>query len=134
MAPIAILLHIVLETIAGFSFIRQPSSTLTAEQPHAHPLIRQYGLLLLLTNAIFILLFTSPTPLDLVLQQRVSGLLSFYHVGAFSRATASIAKGETGGALGGPWVHAAVHVVAGGMLAGAWLGYGYVRFIAQLMS
>ena len=49
-------------------------------------------------------------PVDL-LTRKVAGALALYHVGPVVRAVSRIQNQDLGGALGGPWLHAFLHVM-----------------------
>lgn len=84
--------HIVGEIPASYNFLAHPSSTLPQPQPYAHPVIRQYALLLVSTNLIAgIFLFCDrPTTVSC----KVAGALAIYHLGPLMRAVTKIWKGK----------------------------------------
>jgi hypothetical protein len=112
-----LLLHVLVETPAMIGFLLFPSSTLTQPQPHAHAVVRQYGLLLGTTNLIIILILFLNLPewetdtLD-ELQRRVAGALALYHVGPLLRALTRIVNGRKGHQIAAnPWLHGSLHVL-----------------------
>ena len=110
----ALVLHLVIETTACMNFFLRPSSTLSTPQPYSHGVIRQYALLLVTVN-IIVAIFLSRAVWDPVAAQ-VAAAVAFYHVGPLVRAVARIRRGENGGGMGGPWLHAVSHAVCGGSL------------------
>ena len=107
----AFLLHILIEVPASLNFFFNPSATLSTPQPHAHAVIRQYAVLLMVTNILALIFCLRPPDL---LSCRVAGALSLYHVGPLVRAVIRQSRGEQvrgGSRLGGPMVHAIVHFV-----------------------
>jgi len=110
-------MHIFGEFGASYGFCVRPSSTLFEPQPYAHPVIRQYALLLMTTNLIAanFLFQEHPTSVSC----RVAGALALYHLGPLTRAALKIHNGEKKGiweGTGGPWVHVAFHSVTLGAL------------------
>ena len=108
---LAFLLHILIEVPASINFLFNPSATPSTPQPHAHAVIRQYAVLLMVTNIIALIFYLRPPDL---LSCRVAGALSLYHIGPLVRAIIRQFRGERGrggNKLGGPLVHAIVHVV-----------------------
>lgn len=118
-------LHILAELPASLGFFFRPSATLTAPQPHAHGVIRQYGLLLTSTNlvaAVFLFQASSTTA-----SCSVAAALALYHVGPVVRATGRVRIGEgigNGLSLASPWLHILVHgICAVGLLGEAFRGW-----------
>ena len=112
------LLHIIVETPASIAFLLRPSSTLTQPQPHAHPIIQQYALLLI--ASIYIAYTFLQRPKDEV-SRKIAGALALYHLGPMFRAVGKVRKGE--GRIGGikafgrnPWIHLVAHVLCFGAL------------------
>lgn len=108
------LLHIIVETPAILGFIFFPSATLQAKQAHAHPVIRQYGLLLLASSLIASSVLNCEAPTGTIpygnLQRRIAGALALYHVGPVLRATVRLFRNENqGGAFGSPVLHLVSH-------------------------
>ncbi|PHH85788.1 hypothetical protein CDD83_11173 [Cordyceps sp. RAO-2017] len=92
-------LHMLVETPAALGFALAPSSTLPQPQPHAHAVIRQYGVLLLVTNLIVAALLLPP-PGDeapaghTTLHRRVATALALYHIGPTGRALLRLSRPE----------------------------------------
>lgn len=110
----SLLVHLVIEIPASINFLLRPSSTLSAEQPHSHGVIRQYGLLLFTTNIIVALLLREIFHDELT--ARIAGVLALYHIGPIARATAKLKQERSNDALGGPWLHLSAHVLCATML------------------
>lgn len=107
------LLHIITETPASIAFFLAPSMTLAHPQPHAHPVIQQYALLL--TASVYIA-YTFLQGLTNDVSRKVAAALAFYHLGPLYRAVCRIRNGE--GKAGGmesvsrnPWLHLMAHVL-----------------------
>ena len=115
---LALVLHLVVELPACINFFFRPSATLGRPQPHAHGVVRQYALLLLVTNAIALLLLMSPQD---HMTGQISGIFALYHFGPFVRAISRIRNGERQIVLGGPWLHAMLHAMSAATLASAFL-------------
>lgn len=119
LASFPFIFHVLVELPAAFAFMLSPSSTLSRPQQEAHAVIRQYGLLLLSTNAIasiFIFEDRHRSPNDdqsWRIEAWVAGSLAVYHLGPLLRAGSRSwkAEGRTGTLLEQPWVHALVHGV-----------------------
>ena len=111
-------LHLMVELPACINFFFRPSATLGRSQPHAHGVLRQYALLLLVTNIIALLLLMSPRN---CLTGRISGAFALYHFGPFIRAISRIRNGERENALGGPWLHAMLHAITAATLVSGFL-------------
>ena len=103
-------LHIIGEFGASAGFFLHPSQTLRQPQPDAHPVIRQYALLLTSTNliaAIFLFQDRATT-----VSTRVAGALALYHLGPLTRAGLKVRACEKMGiweGIGGAWVHVVFH-------------------------
>ena len=116
--------HCLVETPALVGFIYQPSLTLTTHSPQAHAVIRQYGLLLLCTNLLIVLILmyepTQDEPWQTSYRQferHVAQVLMLYHMGPLLRAMGRIRAGETQHKiLGGPYMHMALHAICGASL------------------
>ena len=112
-------LHILIELPAGVAFALFPSATLSTPQPHAHPLIRQYALLLLSTNfiaAVFVFRDRETGPVSHALsgvERWVAGSLALYHIGPLIRAGCRAWKGtwRKQHCLARPWIHIIAHLV-----------------------
>ena len=142
---IFILLHIVIETPAGLNFIFRPSYTLSSPSYDAHPVIRQYGFLLLVTNILLGLLVmdfchdnslvkglengfgmassSEHSYVDGQTLDRICGILFLYHIGPFWRALLSLCKSQPGRRVGygGALVVTMVHTAVGAGLLNVWL-------------
>lgn len=118
------LFHLIVEVPASIGFFFYPSATLAEVQPHAHSVIRQYGLLLTSTNLVaWTFLFEDPSPLS----GRVAAALGLYHVGPIVRSWTRT-KGDEGTTnmrerWRGPWLHLGVHVFCAVALMGEALGF-----------
>lgn len=117
------LFHIIVELPASIGFFLYPSATLTAVQPHAHSVIRQYALLLAATNLVaWTYLFEDSSPSS----GRIAAALGVYHVGPIIRSwnRTKADEGPTRMREGwrGPWLHLGVHVVCATALMGEALG------------
>ena len=140
---VAILIHIALETPAGLNFILRPSHTLRSPSPAALPVIRQYGLVLLVMNGVLLLLLANqyhfkegtiagaPDNESAVTYfhdneqflGRICGVLSIYHIGPVLRAIEKRSQKAMPGveAYGGPTIVITAHGIAWAVLLGAWL-------------
>lgn len=121
---IPFLFHIVVELPASIGFFFHPSATLAVVQPHAHSVIRQYALLLTLTNLVaWTFLFEDSSPLS----RRIAAALGLYHVGpiirSWNRTKADEGTIRMRGGWRGPWLHLGVHVVCAVALIGEALGF-----------
>lgn len=103
-----LLLHLIVEVPASMNFLLRPSATLSIPQPQAHAVIRQYALLLMSTNLIALALLMREMD---QLSGKIAGALALYHIGPITRAFSRIQKRESGSVLGGPRLHAFVHVL-----------------------
>jgi len=117
-----LLLHLIIELPASINFLIRPSSTLSVPQPQAHAVIRQYALLLLSTNLIALTLLTREME---ELSGKMAGALAVYHVGPIVRALSRIQKQESGGVLGGPWLHAFVHILCAATLVTSFISTNF---------
>lgn len=77
------LLHAIIETVASANFLVFPDSQLPRAAPQAHAVIRQYGILLLCSVLISVLMALEPLN---VLSGKMAGALALYHVGPITRA------------------------------------------------
>lgn len=99
-------LHILIELPASLNFYFNPSEQLPSPAPQAHAIIRQYAVLLLVSNiiaGIFAL-----RPLDRT-SRNVAGAFAVYHVAPLMRALSRVGRANYGEGLGGPVVHVIVH-------------------------
>ena len=128
------LVHASIEFAAGINFLFHPSEQLSSLAPQAEAVIRQYGVLLLVSVIIALIFATRDVDstsrkasfgmrygeiiqaVEHFLTPRsgnVSGALSIYHLAPITRAYSQINGGvfDFGKALGGPAVHLVVHVI-----------------------
>ena len=139
---ISILSHILIETPAGLNFIFRPSHTLSSPSYDAHPVIRQYGVLLLVLNGLLGLLlmdFCHDNSLDTGFKNefamvsssthghidgqtldRICGILVLYHIGPFWRALTNLCNSRRAG-YGDALMAATVHIAVGAGLLNVWL-------------
>ena len=106
-------IHILGEFGASCGFWFRPSATLDRPQPDAHPIIRQYALLLVSTNLIAGIFLFQDQPSKISCQ--VAGALAFYHLGPLTRAALKVRDGQQIGfreGMGGTWIHLAFHSIA----------------------
>ena len=108
-------LHLVIETTATVNFFLRPSATLSIPQPYSHGIIRQYALLLLVTNIIIAVVLNRAT--HDALSGQIAAAVAMYHGGPFVRAVSRIRRGEVGDELGGAWLHAFSHLLCAACLA-----------------
>lgn len=80
---IAFMLHAIFETPAAINFMIFPSRQIGSFTPQAHPIIRQYALLLLSSVLVSIAFALRPTD-DLT--RSVAGSFAIYHVGPAVRS------------------------------------------------
>lgn len=76
-------IHALIETFAVVSFLTNPSGQIGVYTPHAHAVIRQYGVLLL-SSVLVSLIFANRDPDGL--SGQVAGALAVYHVAPILRA------------------------------------------------
>lgn len=110
-------LHILIELPASLNFYFNPSEQLPSPAPQAHAIIKQYAVLLLVSNiiaGIFAL-----RPLDRT-SRNVAGALAVYHCAPFMRALRRIGTANYGKGLGGPAVHLVAHGICFVGLFGLW--------------
>ncbi len=118
------LFHVILETPAVIAFALFPSATLRMKQPEAHPVIRQYALLLLTTILIAVLFAFQSDDVQASslhaqkLEYQVAGALSLYHVGPMIRAIGKLTNRDIGGLQMMPCVHLLSHGICCTALAG----------------
>jgi len=103
-----LLLHLMVELPASINFLLRPSATLSVPQPQAHAVIRQYALLLMSTNLIVLALLMREMD---QLSGKIAGALVLYHIGPIARALSRVKNQASGSVLGGPKLHAFVHVL-----------------------
>ncbi|KAH8601389.1 hypothetical protein B0O99DRAFT_480858, partial [Bisporella sp. PMI_857] len=93
--------HGLIELPAGLNFLLRPSEQLSSPAPQAHPIIRQYGTLLLSSVIVALIFGTQPISTS---SQNVAGALALYHLAPLARAFRRIYEGgvQYGKGLGGP--------------------------------
>jgi len=102
-------LHALIELPASLNFYYRPDEQLSSPAPQAHPIIRQYAVLLLVT--VLIASIFALRPVDNT-SRNVAVSLAVYHVAPVMRALSRIVReANYGFAFGGPWMHLAVHGV-----------------------
>lgn len=99
-------LHILIELPASLNFFFNPSEQLSSPAPQAHAIIKQYAVLLLVSNLISLIF--ALRPLDRT-SRKVAGALALYHLAPLIRAASRIGNDQYGMGLGGPIVHMIVH-------------------------
>ena len=108
-------LHVFIEIPAALLFLINPSATLPVAQPYAHPVIRQYALLLICSSLIAAF-FTVHN--DNTISCHVAGALALYHLGPLVRAVSRVLRKESGKTvMGNPWMHLAAHGICATALA-----------------
>ncbi|KAK9415838.1 hypothetical protein SUNI508_10138 [Seiridium unicorne] len=121
-AKLTLLLHILIETPAAFTFIFTPEKQLHDCNSATRLVLRQYGGLLISSNLISVVLFSQEELGDA--GRLIAASLGFYHIWPCYRAYARLTRQVSGdihgqATLGGPAVHLAVHIILLGM-------FGYV--------
>lgn len=126
-------LHFLVETPAIIGFLCFPSGTLTESQPHAHGVIRQYGLLLTTTNIIVASVLFSAEALEArgaqefaSLARCIAGALALYHTGPMTRAAFRMQAKDRkrSGLMASPAIHLVAHAVCCSALTWTALGGG----------
>lgn len=102
-------IHMLIETPASLNFFFNPSEQLLSPAPQAHAIIKQYAILLLVSNLIALIFATRQ--LDRT-SRNVAGALAVYHLAPLVRAVGRVGDGRYGKGLGGPVLHVMVHGVA----------------------
>jgi hypothetical protein len=112
--------HILTELPASINFFLRPSEQLSSPAPQAHAIIRQYAILLLVSNIIASIFALRPVDAT---SRHVGGALSIYHAAPLVRAARRIISRDEGygGGLGGPVLHLVVHGVCFVTLGGLFL-------------
>jgi hypothetical protein len=113
-------LHFLIEFPASLNFFLRPSEQLSSPAPQAHAIIRQYAVLLFVSNLIALIFALRPVD---GASRNVAGALSVYHLAPLVRAGSRIVdgSGEYGNGLGGPMVHLGVHGICFAGLLGIYL-------------
>lgn len=102
-------LHCIIETAAGLTFYLKPEKQLPNCTPEAKLILRQYGILLLVSSLICLAILRDPVFNSTT--QYIALCLALYHVGCLHRAWTRMQKTNTESLLGGPVVHLVVHLV-----------------------
>ena len=110
--------HIIIEVPATLNFFFRPSSTLAEPQRAAHGVIRQYSIALLSTIVIAAALLKNPHN---ELASIIAFALGMYHTAPLVRAMNRIRSRATNAALGGPWLHTAMHTLCLGLFIAVFL-------------
>ena len=125
------LLHVLVEIPAAINFFLFPSRQLGVHTPQAHPVIRQYALLLF--SSVLIALVFARRPED-QLSGQVAGALAIYHIGPAVRSASRLRQHlnqanlvKQGLAhLSEPALYLIVHIVTGTLLAHTcWTAYRF---------
>ncbi|KAI9151635.1 hypothetical protein HJFPF1_08843 [Paramyrothecium foliicola] len=106
------LVHAVVETAAGFSFILSPASQLSPLTPAATLILQSKGGLLLFSNLICLIFLRRPIDET---TQSVALAFAFWHLWPCHRAVVRLQSGmdknkPQGQLLGGPVVHLGAHL------------------------
>ncbi|KAI1129711.1 hypothetical protein F5Y10DRAFT_146981 [Nemania abortiva] len=112
---LAFLVHAIVETAAGLSFILHPEGQLPGCTPAARLILRQYGGLLL-ASSLVCLIIAADSSFDSTTVRLLATAFGSYHLWPCYRALSRIQNGTQPGVketpvLGGPPVHLLVHVV-----------------------
>jgi hypothetical protein len=112
--------HVLTELPASINFFLRPSEQLSSPAPQAHAIIRQYAILLLVSNIIALIFALRPVDAT---SRHVGGALSIYHTAPLVRAARRILYNDEGygSGLGGPVLHLVVHGVCLLTLGGLFL-------------
>jgi hypothetical protein len=105
------LIHDIISTFAGLTFIFRPEAQLLPLTPSASLILQCYGGLILFTNLIAFVFLTRPFDET---SRLVALAFAFWHCWPTHRAIVRLVygietKGELGKTLGGPAVHLGVH-------------------------
>jgi hypothetical protein len=105
------LLHIVVETFAGSTFVLRPQAQLQPLTPAASLILQSYGGLLIFSNLISLIFMIQPFEQS---SRLACWAFAYWHLWPCWRAMMRIRKrinidGELGSHLGGPTVHLLVH-------------------------
>lgn len=120
------LLHVVVEIPASLNFLLYPGGQLRTYSPQAHPVIRQYAVLLLSTILIA-LSFASRSQDEL--SGQVAGALALYHLAPMLRATGRL-RGDQ--AVWEPLLFLASHgICLAGFIRCFWGAYASKFFATQ---
>lgn len=86
---IAFMLHTLVEVVAALNFMFFPSKQLGRHSPEAHPIIRQYSLLLLSSAATSFIFARQPWTTS---SQHVAAALALYHIGPILRSISRLIR------------------------------------------
>jgi hypothetical protein len=102
--------HSLIELPASINFFFNPSEQLSSPALQAHPIIKQYAVLLFVSALIALIFALRPTDGT---SRSVAGALSVYHLAPLTRAGNRIVQGSEyyGKGLGGPIIHLVMHTV-----------------------
>ena len=123
------LLHAFIEIPAAINFFLFPSRQLGVHTPQAHPVIKQYALLLF--SSVLIALIFAWRPED-ELSGQVAGALAIYHVGPAVRSASRLEQclshpeliKQGFGRLTEPTLYLVVHIATGSLLIHiSWTAY-----------
>ena len=112
LAKLPFLLHDVVATLAGLTFVVRPSAQLAPLTPSASLILQCYGGLILFTTLISLIFLRRPFDET---TRIVALAFAFWHCWPSYRAYVRIlhgidTKGKLATTLGGPWVHLGVHL------------------------
>ncbi|KAL1887623.1 hypothetical protein Cpir12675_006479 [Ceratocystis pirilliformis] len=111
------ILHIIIETLAGFSFTLAPLVQLPNASEPGQLLVQSYGGTLLSTVLVSLIFVIRPEGLDATAKM-VAAAFAFGHIWPCHRALGRIHRGDAlGGIFGGPVVHLSVHMLMVGLFA-----------------
>lgn len=114
MTKLPFLVHDIIATFAGLTFILRPYKQLAPLSESAKLILHCYGGCLLFTNCISLIFLVRPEIDETT--KLVAYTFAFWHCWPSYRAVVRIhtgldTKGELGKTLGGPWIHLAVHAL-----------------------
>lgn len=120
----AFLTHAILEIPPSLNFFFNPSGQLVVYSPHAHPIIRQYAVLLACTSVIASsFVFREPDELS----GQVAGGMALYHLAPLVRSTGRLASGEKS------WQPVLFLIVHGICLAGLF-GHSWEFYLSKMFT
>ncbi|KAG9251439.1 uncharacterized protein F5Z01DRAFT_676926 [Emericellopsis atlantica] len=114
LAKLPFLLHDIIASFAGLTFILRPHKQLAPLSESAKLILHCYGGCLLFTNLISLIFLVRPDVDETT--RLVAFAFAFWHAWPSYRAIARLQRGlnttgELGKTLGGPWIHLAVHIL-----------------------
>lgn len=121
---LAFVFHALIEIPAAINFMFVPSKQLGKYTPHAHAIIRQYALLLLVSVLISLTFATRPTD---DLSRMVAGSLAMYHIGPALRSVGRLRQQAAQAKpllLSEAALYLVVHIACGTSLTVCYLGDG----------